>query len=112
VKNRCGTAAFLMQNCLHGLKIAKFPVKFPDNREYSVETGSYLTAHTTIIINNLTFLSKATATKLLSRRTEPDAAISLQLPDNLFGCRLRVKLRSGIIRRHDAGYRLTRSECA
>jgi hypothetical protein len=47
VKNRCGTAASLMQNCLYGLKIAKFPVKFPDNREYLVETGSYLTAHTT-----------------------------------------------------------------
>jgi hypothetical protein len=47
VKNRCGTDASLMQNCLYGLKIAKFPVKFPDNREYLVETGSYLTAHTT-----------------------------------------------------------------
>jgi hypothetical protein len=48
VKNRYGTAAFAMENCLQGLKIAKFPVKFPDNREYLVETGSYLTVHTTI----------------------------------------------------------------
>jgi hypothetical protein len=29
-------------------KIAKFPVKFPDNREFGLETSSYLTAHTTI----------------------------------------------------------------
>jgi hypothetical protein len=29
-------------------KIKKFPVKFPDNREIPVETGSQMTAHTTI----------------------------------------------------------------
>jgi hypothetical protein len=26
---------------------AKFPVKFPDNREFAMETGSHMTAHTT-----------------------------------------------------------------
>ena len=29
-------------------EIVKFPVNFPDSRELQVETGSYLTAHTTI----------------------------------------------------------------
>ena len=34
-------------------EIAKFPVNYPVSREISVETGSYLTAHTTKLFNNL-----------------------------------------------------------
>jgi hypothetical protein len=37
-----------------GREIAKFPVDFPVTRELPMETGSYLTAHTTININGLT----------------------------------------------------------
>jgi hypothetical protein len=37
-----------------GREIAKFPVDFPVTRELPMETGSYLTAHTTINIDGLT----------------------------------------------------------
>jgi hypothetical protein len=41
-------------------KIAKFPVKFPDNREFGLETSSYLTAHTTTPSFSPTFPMGAT----------------------------------------------------
>jgi hypothetical protein len=31
----------------------KFPVKFPDNREFAVETGSHQTAHTNKLFKTL-----------------------------------------------------------
>jgi hypothetical protein len=46
--NRCGTGAFHPDIATKSLGIAKFPVKFPVSRELPPETGSYLTAHTTI----------------------------------------------------------------
>jgi hypothetical protein len=44
----CGTGAFGSEIASKSLEIAKFPVNFPVSRELQVETGSYLTAHTTI----------------------------------------------------------------
>jgi hypothetical protein len=44
----CSTGAFGFQIGSKGVEIAKFPVNFPISRELEVETGSYLTAHTTI----------------------------------------------------------------
>lgn len=44
------------ENCLESLKIAETPVKFPDNREHSVETGSHMTGHTTKPFKNLAAL--------------------------------------------------------
>jgi len=35
-----------VKTALKGLKIAEIPVKFPDNREHSEETGSHRTEHT------------------------------------------------------------------
>jgi hypothetical protein len=46
--NRCGTGAFRTDIASKSPEIAKFPVKFPVSRELQAETGSYLTAHTTI----------------------------------------------------------------
>jgi hypothetical protein len=46
--NRCGTAAFRTDVAPKRPEIAKFPVIFPVSREIQAETGSYLTAHTTI----------------------------------------------------------------
>jgi hypothetical protein len=39
--------------CLKRPKIKKIPVKFPDNREIPVETGSHMTAHTTKLFKHL-----------------------------------------------------------
>jgi hypothetical protein len=47
-ENRCGTGAFRTEIASKSPEIAKFPVNFPVSRESSLETGSYLTAHTTI----------------------------------------------------------------
>src|ERR1700730_6416337 len=35
----------------------------------------------------------------------------LQFPDHFFGCKFRIRLGGVIIRRHDAGYRLT-TDCS
>jgi len=43
----CGTGAFRSEIASKSPEIAKFPVNFPVSRELQVETGSYLTAHTT-----------------------------------------------------------------
>jgi len=48
--NRCGTGAFRPDVASKSPQIAEFPVYFPDSRELRAETGSYLTAHTTILI--------------------------------------------------------------
>jgi hypothetical protein len=53
VRSRCGTAAFQREVASKGPKIAKFPVNFPVSRELSLETGSYLTAHTTKLFKHL-----------------------------------------------------------
>jgi hypothetical protein len=47
--NRCGTGAFRADIASKSPEIAKFPVNFPVSRELQAETGSYLTAHTTIL---------------------------------------------------------------
>ena len=47
-KSRCGTAAFRTETASKSREIAKYPVNFPVTRELPMETGSYLTAHTTI----------------------------------------------------------------
>ena len=46
-KSRCGAAVSCYEIGPGSPEIAKFPVKFPVSREIAVETGSYLTAHTT-----------------------------------------------------------------
>ena len=46
-KSRCGTAAFRTETASKSREIAKYPVNFPVTRELPMETGSYLTAHTT-----------------------------------------------------------------
>jgi hypothetical protein len=43
----CGTGAFRSEIASKSLEIANYPVNFPVSRELQVETGSYLTAHTT-----------------------------------------------------------------
>jgi hypothetical protein len=43
-ENRCGTGAFRIESASKSPEIANFPV----SRELRAETGSYLTAHTTI----------------------------------------------------------------
>jgi hypothetical protein len=48
LRNGCGTGVFRLQIASKSVEIAKFPVNFPVSRELQVETGSYLTAHTTI----------------------------------------------------------------
>ena len=48
LRSGCGTGAFASEIASKSLEIAKFPVNFPVTRELQVETGSYLTAHTTI----------------------------------------------------------------
>ena len=52
-RSRCGTAAFGQEIASKTAEISKFPVNYPVSRESSMETGSYLTAHTTIAINDL-----------------------------------------------------------
>jgi hypothetical protein len=47
-KSRCGAAVSCYEIGPGSPEIAKFPVKFPVSRELPPETGSYLTAHTTI----------------------------------------------------------------
>ena len=47
LRNGCGTGVFRLQIASKSVEIAKFPVNFPVSRELQVETGSYLTAHTT-----------------------------------------------------------------
>jgi hypothetical protein len=47
-RSGCGTGAFRSEIASKSVEIAKFPVNFPVSRELQVETGSYLTAHTTI----------------------------------------------------------------
>jgi hypothetical protein len=49
----CGTGAFGSEIASKSLEIAKFPVNFPVSRELQVETGSYLTAHTTKLFKDL-----------------------------------------------------------
>jgi hypothetical protein len=41
-------SGFSLKTYLKSREIAKFPVNFPVTRELPMETGSYLTAHTTI----------------------------------------------------------------
>jgi hypothetical protein len=48
LRSRCGTGAFRLHIASKSVEIAEFPVNFPVSRELQVETGSYLTAHTTI----------------------------------------------------------------
>jgi hypothetical protein len=48
LRNGCGTGVFRSEMASKSVEIAKFPVNFPVSRELQVETGSYLTAHTTI----------------------------------------------------------------
>ena len=52
-RSHCGTPAFGQETSSKRAKIEKFPVNYPVSRESLVETGSYLTAHTTIHINDL-----------------------------------------------------------
>jgi hypothetical protein len=47
-RSGCGTGVFCSEIACKSVEIAKFPVNFPVSRELQVETGSYLTAHTTI----------------------------------------------------------------
>jgi hypothetical protein len=47
-RSGCGTGVFRSEIASKSVEIAKFPVIFPVSRELQVETGSYLTAHTTI----------------------------------------------------------------
>ena len=47
-RSGCGTGVFRSGIASKSVEIAKFPVNFPVSRELQVETGSYLTAHTTI----------------------------------------------------------------
>ena len=47
-KSDCGTVTFGWRTVAKTAEIAKFPVNFPVSRESPLETGSYLTAHTTI----------------------------------------------------------------
>jgi hypothetical protein len=46
-RSGCGTGVFCFEIACKSVEIAKFPVNFPVSRELQVETGSYLTAHTT-----------------------------------------------------------------
>jgi hypothetical protein len=46
-RSGCGTGVFRSEIASKSVEIAKFPVIFPVSRELQVETGSYLTAHTT-----------------------------------------------------------------
>jgi hypothetical protein len=46
-RSGCGTGVFHSEIASKSVEIAKFPVNFPVSRELQVETGSYLTAHTT-----------------------------------------------------------------
>jgi hypothetical protein len=46
-KSDCGAAVSCYEIGPGSPEIAKFPVNFPVSRELQVETGSYLTAHTT-----------------------------------------------------------------
>jgi hypothetical protein len=53
---------FVSEMASKSVEIAKFPVNFPVSRELQVETGSYLTAHTTISARpNLGFLDQPKA---------------------------------------------------
>jgi hypothetical protein len=47
IRSSCGTRASQWKIASKSPEIAKFPVNFPVSRELQVETGSYLTAHTT-----------------------------------------------------------------
>jgi hypothetical protein len=47
-RSGCGTGVFRSEIASKSVEIAKFPVNFPVSRELQAETGSYLTAHTTI----------------------------------------------------------------
>jgi hypothetical protein len=47
LRSDCSTGVFRLQIVSENFEIAKFPVNFPVSRELPVETGSYLTAHTT-----------------------------------------------------------------
>jgi hypothetical protein len=47
LRSRCSTAASRIDMASKSLEIEKIPVNFPVSRELQVETGSYLTAHTT-----------------------------------------------------------------
>jgi FtsP/CotA-like multicopper oxidase with cupredoxin domain len=44
---RCSAAVSCSEIWTWSLKIAKFPVNFPDSREFALETGSYVAVHTT-----------------------------------------------------------------
>jgi hypothetical protein len=55
-KSDCGAAVSCYEIGPGSPEIAKFPVKFPVSRELPVETGSYLTAHTTILVHPASFL--------------------------------------------------------
>jgi hypothetical protein len=44
---------FSFGNRFQSVEIAKYPVIFPVSREKQVETGSYLTAHTTKLFKHL-----------------------------------------------------------
>ena len=48
LRSGCGTGAFCSEIASKSPEIAKFPVNFPVSRKLQAETGSYLTAHTTI----------------------------------------------------------------
>jgi hypothetical protein len=47
LRSACGTVAFCTDTACKSPETTKFPVNFPVSRELQVETGSYLTAHTT-----------------------------------------------------------------
>jgi hypothetical protein len=47
-RSGCGTGVFRSEIASKSVEITKFPVNFPVSRELQVETGSYLTAPTTI----------------------------------------------------------------
>jgi hypothetical protein len=49
-KTACSAAVSRSEIGLSSLKIAKFPVNFPVSRELRLETGSHMTAHTTIAV--------------------------------------------------------------
>jgi hypothetical protein len=53
MRNRCGTVASQWEMVSKSPKIAKYPVNFPVSREFSPETGSYLTARTTKLFKHL-----------------------------------------------------------
>ena len=52
-RSDCGAAVSCNEIGLGSPEIAKFPVNFPVSRELQVETGSYLTAHTTKLFKSL-----------------------------------------------------------